>query len=71
MTRPSFQQIAYTCTRMTKSLNVSVFGAGRGKEVVAVLARHNSKAPARIPCRKCRLSTFPRFRGIEATPIAR
>jgi hypothetical protein len=62
MTRPSFQQIAYTCTRMTKTLNVSVFGAGRGEEVVAVLAGHNSTAPARVPCRKCLLSTVPTVR---------
>jgi hypothetical protein len=62
MTRPSFQQIAYTCTRTIKTLTVSVFGAGRGEEIVAVLAEYNSTAPAGVPCRKCRLSTVPTVR---------
>jgi Transcriptional regulatory protein, C terminal len=52
MTRPSFQQIAYTCTRMTKTLNVSVFGAGRGEEVVAVFGRAQLDGPGQSSLQK-------------------
>jgi hypothetical protein len=71
MTRPSFQHIAYTCTRMTKTLNVSVFGAGRGEESLPFWQGTTRRPRPEFPPESAGYRPLPRFGCIEAMPIAR